>query len=243
MKLFTTALGLFTCSAGFASATLIYNGGDMAADANWTIRESAPGVDTTPMDGLLDGTANNGPVLTTDGNAAWQLNDQNTGGGFDLPQLKHEFDPATASDMATKGFSLTFRFENLGTRGGIWFGYDDQAGFAGSDQRLALVGVGSAATDGTTQTYVLSWDPNSSTMFGSLDGASPSALSFGNSSDNHYTGADNGSAMFLVDAGSSGNTGAAWNLVSADLVVVPEPGTFGLCLLGGVAVVLRRRFR
>ena len=117
MKLFTTALGLFTCSAGFASATLIYNGGDMAADANWTIRESSPGVDTTPVDGLLDGTANNGPVLTTDGNAAWQLNDQNTGSAFDLPQLKHEFDPATASDMATKGFSLTFRFENLGTRG------------------------------------------------------------------------------------------------------------------------------
>ena len=225
---------------GNADTITLYDGGDLSTHTDWFLREAtAPGTDGD-ANRLIDPPDNNGAITSADSLlTGWQLNDQNGGGAFNLPQFQYDFNPTLAAEMATNGFTLTVEFENLGTGGGLWFGFDSASGFGASDQRSNIV-PSSFANDALVHTLELTWDPNTSTFSSTIDGAANS-ISFGGSGDNNYTGPDDGSAMFLFDSGSSAGTSARWNFYSASLTVIPEPGSCVLVGLGLGCLFFRRR--
>ncbi|MGB0775666.1 MAG: PEP-CTERM sorting domain-containing protein, partial [Akkermansiaceae bacterium] len=182
---------------------------------------------------------NNGPIVSGDGNNGWQMRDQNTTGAGNLPQLQYAFSSTVADDMHTNGFTLTFVIENVASSGGIWFGTDGARFGSGADARVQVVNNGLVANDNDEHTVTLTWDGTN--LSRTIDGGSATNISLANNGDNNYTGADNGSAMFLVDSGSSNGTSAGWNIISAELNVVPEPSSSALLGLGGLALILRRR--
>ncbi|MFC4993395.1 PEP-CTERM sorting domain-containing protein [Rubritalea tangerina] len=234
----TTLVGSSLISSAAVINIEMYSGGNMAADSNWEISDNKAGTDGD-LDGLIDGTDNNGAILTTDGTAGWQLNDQFTADSSgNLPQLRYTFDNALVSQLDTQGFTLTFTVENLGNRGGIWFGQKAGAFGALAQSRVAIVGAGDIAVDGLLHTVSVVWDGNSLTR--TIDGGPATTLTLASNGQEAYTG-DSGEARFLVDAGSSTNSGAVWNITSAQITSVPEPTTTSLIGLAGLSFMLRRR--
>lgn len=232
MALATTTL------ASEAALVSMYSGGDMSVDSNWFIREGVAGTDGD-LSGIIDTPGNNGPIVSGDGNAGWQLRDQNGTSAGDLPQLQYAINPTLTGDMNTNGFTLTFVIENVGSGGGIWFGQDGTNFGSAADSRVSIVNNALIANDNNEHTVAVTWDGISLTR--TIDGGAAATLSLSNNADNNYTGPDTGGSMFLVDSGSSGGTVAGWNIISAELNVVPEPSSTALLGLGGLALILRRR--
>jgi len=215
--------GIAMMLAASVQAQVLYDGGNLATASDWVLLEAtAPGVDTSPRDGLLDAPANSGPIKTTDGKTGWQLNDQNADGGFNLPQFTIPLNPARAAELANEGFTLLMEVENVGTGGGLWFGFDGDSPFGSDDSRVAFAGAGDVAANGKTHLLTLIWDPGPSVLSISIDGGAATALTLTANSNNAYTGPDDGSAMILIDSGSSSGTSARWNLVRAEFYKAPD---------------------
>ncbi len=263
MKYVMTTFAATTLAANAATVISLYDAGTGASaddprNQGWIFREvTAIGSDSSG-DGIIDnsvtqGNANHGPVITEGGpNAgvgenAWQLRDRNGGGSYNLPQFAYQLDADTTTSMNDNGFTLTVAIENVGSGGGVWFGVRDpqeNAGASGMFGRTAssrTAFTSGASNDDSIHTLTLTWDPHAGTMTRAIDGGVGVATTWGGSTSSNYIGSVDGGSQLLIDSGSGTPVTAGWNLVSAELSIVPEPSSAALIGLGGLALILRRR--